>query len=434
MKLRLRISHPSAWLGMLFLLALGCISAAPAAEIQPAFKVTGSMGTARYFHTATLLTNGQVLTVGGYNFYSPGYYLSSAELYDPVTGVYIVTGDLGAARYAHTATLLADGRVLIAGGYNKSGYLASAELYDPAAGTFTTTGPMIKSRYLHAATLLVDGRVLITGGYSASSGYLASAELFDPSTGTFMPAASMINARQKHTATALSDGRVLITGGSVGTTFISPSEIYDPVTTAFSPAGMLVTARAQHTATLLTNGKVLIAGGTCSTTCLAAGVTGELYDPAAGIFTATGPLVAMRYVHTATLLPDGQVVLSGGKSPQTMNYLSSVEVFDPAMGIFSSAGAMAVARSNHTSTLLQDGKVLIAGGSDSSSNYLSSSELFGTFGPDLTISGLTIAPLVPVAGQPVTVTATVSNNGDLAAGAFQVALYQNLGVAPAVTQ
>jgi WD40 repeat protein len=152
-----------------------------------AFTPTGSMATARTFHAATLLSDGRVLVTGGTDGTND---LASAEIYDPKTGTFAATGSMKDARVYQTAALLSDGRVLVAGGgadYTNGIFLASAELYDPKTGTFSVTGSMIEARTYQTASVLADGRVLVTGGYGAQAP-LASAELYDPKAGTFGPA------------------------------------------------------------------------------------------------------------------------------------------------------------------------------------------------------------------------------------------------------
>ena len=228
------------------------------------FVPTGSMADARFGHTATLLPDGNVLVAGGADLMDGIDNLATAEIYDPLTGKFTRTGSMAQGRANHTATLLPGGRVLIAGGFGGGTLpLASAEIYDPATGAFTTTGSMTVPRENHTATLLLSGQVLITGGLDASSRVLASAELYDPGSGTFRAVGSMTSAREFHTATALADGRVLIAGG-VGadqTTALASAEIYDLGTGKFSATGSMTTARYGHTATLLTYGQVIIAGG-----------------------------------------------------------------------------------------------------------------------------------------------------------------------------
>jgi hypothetical protein len=221
------------------------------------FVTTGSMSTARTIHTATLLNNGQVLIAGGNN--SVGN-LASAELYNPVTGTFTPTGSMTTARNYQTATLLNNGMVLIAGGQGGS-TLASAELYDPATGTFTSTGSMTTARILNTATLLNNGMVLVAGGNGTGTGAAATAELYDPATGTFTSTGSMTTARAFHTATLLNNGMVLVAGGELNNTYFSTAELYDPATGTFTSTGSMATARGAHTATLLNTGMVLVAGG-----------------------------------------------------------------------------------------------------------------------------------------------------------------------------
>jgi WD40 repeat protein len=237
------------------------------------FSLTGPMNTRRYDQAATLLPDGRVLLVGGsiYNLGSKA--IATAELYDPKTDKFTMTGSMRTARDGLTVTLLPSGHVLVAGGYGSSGnVLASAELYDPVTGKFTLTGTMTTARSGDTATLLPDGRVLMVGGYGSSGKIIASAELYDPKTGTFSSTGSMAIVRGGHTATLLPDGRVLIAGGTdsaddnLAANILASAELYDPLTGAFGPAGSMATARQLQTATLLRDGRVLIAGGADGTT------------------------------------------------------------------------------------------------------------------------------------------------------------------------
>ena len=317
------------------------------------FTPTGSILVPRGYHTATLLPSGKVLLAGGDSFDTYGSLLVSAELYDPGMGTFSATGSMTAAREYHSATLLLNGMVLIAGGDGSSrDALATAELYDPSTGAFSATGSMTVAREHHTATLLTGGMVLVAGGDDSSSFTLASAELYDPAAGTFTATGKMTVERASHSATWLPSGEVLIAGGPWAS-----AELYDPAAGIFAVTGSMSRARSDHSATLLPNGKVLIAGGNSG------GDTAELYDPSAATFAATGNMSEARFDHTATLLPSGMVLVAGGgDSQQFTTFFASAELYDPGTGIFAPTGSMTVGTFAHSATLLQDGTVLVAGG------------------------------------------------------------------------
>jgi Putative zinc-finger/Galactose oxidase, central domain/FecR protein/Kelch motif len=282
------------------------------------------------------------------------------------SGILKPIGPMLAMRQSHTATLLPDGKVLIAGGSDRDAVFASAELFDPVTGSFSDAGSMTSPRAAHEAILLPNGKVLITGGMNERHDLLASAELYDPATRRFAPTGVMKIAREAHRATLLNNGKVLVTGG------LSPewprqklAEIYDPATGAFSPAGEMTTSRADHTATLLANGQVLLgAGSTGRSINEAVTETAELFDPATNRFIATDDLAVPRHKHAAVRLQDGKVLVIGGADSRLRGFYNSAELYDPATGKFSPAGGMSVARYKirDAAALLADGRVLIAGG------------------------------------------------------------------------
>ncbi|HEV2522124.1 MAG TPA: kelch repeat-containing protein [Candidatus Acidoferrales bacterium] len=247
----------------------GMANGASAELYDPAtgtFTVTGSMVNLRWFHTATLLNNGMVLIAGGTSL-SSGLTLASAELYDPASGTFAATGNMTTARNDQTALLLNNGEVLIAGGNSGSGastiYSATAELYNPATASFILTGNMSVARAGHTATLLNNGMVLIAGGNSSnSSGALSSAEIYDPNLDTFAVTVNMTTARAGHTAILLTNGSVLIAGGAVGTS-ASTCEIYLPGSAP--PAGLISIAIAPSGASISSGGtQQFVATGTFS--------------------------------------------------------------------------------------------------------------------------------------------------------------------------
>lgn len=354
-----RVAFPLLSLGAGLVLMQPC-GAAPVGDN------TGNLHTARYQHTATLLSDGRVLVVGGLDkregWDADRFYTNAtAELYDPKSGTWAVTGSLSNARFKHTATLLPNGKVLVAGGnttFNVA--LASAELYDPATGVWTATGSLNIPRFEHTATLLANGKVLVIAGDNQNYTTFDSPELYDPATGSWTIVGPIHHSRFQHTSTLLPDGRVFIAGGSAFFSNWSPSvEIYNPVSETSAIVGDLNTGRNQHTATLLLNGKVLLAAGRDWNNGAFGGA--ELCDPAIGTCTNTGSLIP-RYQHKATLLPNGKVLVTGGLDI-TFNSTASAQLYDPASGAWrDTPHPMNTARMYHTSTLLLNGKVLVAGG------------------------------------------------------------------------
>jgi hypothetical protein len=351
----------------------------------PQFQATGSMETPRVYNTATLLANGEVLIAGGSNGVDV---VSSAELFNPQTGSFTPTGSMNTGRSIHTATLLQNGKVLITGGSDDTGPLATAELYDPSNGTFTPTGSMETARQGGTATLLNSGKVLVTGGLNLSSA-VALAELYDPNSGTFTPTGNMTTTRYYHTAILLSDGDVLISGGAQGggnNCSLVVAELYNSSNGTFKATGNMDTAQVFDAVTLLNGGNVLVGGGFGS--CGPPLSTVELFDPGAGTFTVTGNMTTARARETATVRNNGTVLVTGGVSEinvppgcigscqQDLLSISSAELFDPIAGTFAAISDMTTARANHTATLLNNGAVLITGGFDVNGNGLATAELY----------------------------------------------------------
>ncbi|MGO8816530.1 MAG: protein kinase domain-containing protein [Terriglobia bacterium] len=326
--------------------------------------LTATMTKARAGHTATLLPTGMVLIAGGINSLTPPPVFNSAELYNPATQTFTaLASTMKSARYDHTATLLLTGQVLLTGGVNGSeSVLSTAELYDPMANTFAALkSTMTTARRGHTATLLPNGQVLLAGGvpnilYSAG---LNTAEIYDPTAQTFTALTStMVRALVYHTATLLPNGRVFLAGGEEGNGFgadLNTSELYDPATRTFTAlTATLATARFSHTATLLPNGQVLLAGGSRNGTGGTNGQgtvlnTAELYDPTANTFTAP-----------AALIPSAPEV-AAGPSQAAATALTAT---------------MAAHREMAAAALLPDGLVLITGGFTSSGAALNTAEVY----------------------------------------------------------
>src|SRR5580698_1355176 len=458
------------------------------------FTLTGSLNVQRCYHSATLLNNGMVLIAGGEapggSSFAP---LASAELYDPANGTFTATGNLNAARVDPTATLLTNGTVLLTGGFILSGTtdvpLSSAEVFDPVAGAFAATGSLNSARAGQTATLLPNGTVLAAGGFDTDA--LASAEFYEPgtlapagltaitvsaappttpatptispgtyqrfiATGTFaggnqqlhavtwsssnsgtvqisndatnpgaaaavgspttvepitvsasagtisgtatlnvrptgfVTTGSMKVAREDFTATVLDNGLVLVADGDGSPGTPAAAELYDPATGTFSVTGTPIFSRYFGTATLLENGMVLIAGGSGAGNALA---SAELYNPATGIFSATGSLNSARYFHAATLLDNGMVLITGGQTSSTA-YLASAELYNPATGQFTVTGSLNTARGQLTATRLDDGTVLIAGGQGAGGPFVGSAEIYDPASGSFAVSASLNTPRV----------------------------------------
>jgi hypothetical protein len=350
------------------------------------FRLTGSLVTPRYGHVATLLQDGRVLIVGGLGGISgsPDDLLAIAELYDPASGTFTSTGQMSVARGAVTATLLQDGRVLIAGGRTPDGKQTSCELYDPVSGTFTPTGSMLVDRGSFTATRLANGKVLVVGSRPHGTYYPlpppdpVPEEVYDPATGSFSYTGSRNSSWTTlvgHTATLLQSGMVLIAGGYNGVdlpTITSEAHIYDPASGTFKLISPMTAPRYYNRATLVNDGRVLITGAPRYD-----GTTAEIFDPGTESFGVTGGVNGMqslRIADTATRLPNGKVLVTGGTVSG-----GAAELYDPVTGSFSVVGRLrAPNRSAYTATLLLNGNVLLVGGYNGtpSSGFVPTAEFY----------------------------------------------------------
>jgi hypothetical protein len=389
------------------------------------WTTVGRMTTSRLSHTETVLADGSVLVAGGaYGNIAAFNYLASSDRFDPQTGHWFPTGDLQIAprsisaisgRESQTATLLSDGRVLVAGG---DGYLtdfttdvifATAELYDPSAGAWTLTGSMNVARSEHAAVNLQDGRVLVFGGSTSRARALSSAEIYTPSAGrsnlALMPpwrgmsaglvaphrsslldttmrsvrpsigkwtqTGSMHFARITAPATLLLDGKVLVEGcDSVSG---KTAELYDPASGTWTTTGSMHVARCDQSAILLPNGNVLVAGGLGQSDVVHS--SAEVYDPSTGLWHFVKHMNSTRYLATINVLPNGEAIVAGGNAINGIPR-DSADIFNPATGSWNAASSLNLSRNSHSSATLQDGDVLVMGGFTQNNSLTLTSELY----------------------------------------------------------
>jgi hypothetical protein len=353
--------------GMMTTIAGGGSSPVLFARSAGAFANTGSMSVARQLHTAILLNDGKVLVAGGSG-------LTSAELYDPSSGTFAATGAMTSVLATPIATLLPDGKVLIVGATDpNSPAPAETQLYDPSSGTFTASGSAVAIKYPQTATLLHSGKVLITGVAGADSCTTFVAELYDPLTGTFAPNVGCVGSGRSYpAATLLPDGDVFFANGSCG------AQLFSSSTNLFAPIAGISSCTPGQVAVLLASGRVLAISSY--------GFSTEVYDPATGVLVNSSGLDYSSA--TTTTLPDSTVLVTGGNP--CVDYLcadfweeaaslADANLYNPATGTFGYAGLMNTARTEHQATLLPDGAVLITGGvriTPTEESVLSSAEVY----------------------------------------------------------
>jgi len=357
---------------------------------QSSWSTLGSLGHAGYFAASGVLANGQVLVTGGSVLSDAGLLTAqkAADLFDPTTNTWSPAAPMSVYRQQHTATVLQSGQLLVTGGIYGSNYgtgfpaapFTSAELYDPASNAWSSAGFMSTGRYLHTASLLGNGKVLVAGGDNNlntpcnCTTFVSSADLYNPATNSFTPTGALVTARYAHTATVLANGSVLVAGGFGGATSTIQSggaalasvELYDPTTGMWTATGSMNNPRMNHIATLLPSGKVLVAGGSGGTSTLA---SAEVYDPTSGTWTLVASLTIPRQSQAAVSLSNGTVLVVGGLNDTSSAVLGvgSLEVYDPTVNTWTSTGAMVTTRQFFVLSALGDGRILLDGGAPNAS-------------------------------------------------------------------
>ncbi|MDX2024700.1 MAG: kelch repeat-containing protein [Deltaproteobacteria bacterium] len=344
----------------------------------------GARDVSRQAHAVVELADRQVLVIGGIKFPSPLSGLTDTTLYDVTAGSFSVVGRMQDGRHSHSATLLANGRVLVAGGYGgmPAATWRTAELYDPTTKAFTrVANEMSIPRLGHGAFTLsmgaLAGKVLIMGG--GALGTPLTVEVFDPATSMFSPVTTVDAPMERQGAAfaQLTDDSVLITGGRTmaNAAAVLDSYVYVPSTATFRRVADALQSRRFPTATTLGDGRVLVVGGQSGSS--GAGdelATTELYDPAMARFIAGPPMSSPRRNHTAARLGSGRVLIAGGNGPSST--LRTTEIFAPATNTFTSGSDLGQALSLIESVALSDGRVFLMGGQGMTGLVNRGAELF----------------------------------------------------------
>jgi N-acetylneuraminic acid mutarotase len=390
----------------------------PATSFQIAQGV--SMKSSRMWHTATRLSDGRILLVGGSR--APDDFLAETEIFDAETGQTRLVAPLHTPRHAHTATLLPNGRMLVVGGYGlPRQWLDDAEVYDPVGDTWTVVPP----RYSHAtsstATLMRDGRVLVVGGNTGSGLDTNRVDIFNPQTNAWSQARSLEFNRAGHTAQLLENGSVLVASGAcTGNARCADGDalLYDPRADTWTPTGPMIQPRVAGESVRLSDGVVLVAGGQPLGVNAASLASTEIYDPNTNTWAAAPDLAQGRHDFDLVLLSDGQVLAVGGArdwdSYWTSNsFVREIELYDPARSEWRIVGELPQPRAGATATLLPDGRVWVAGGRTTDDRpYLSDTWLIGARSDSPGID-------VPKEGDAVGMTISVSGpspNDELSTG------------------
>ncbi|RKH04282.1 kelch repeat-containing protein [Corallococcus carmarthensis] len=393
----LKLFDRFATLALAVLLATACSPAdAPletdySQESQPLSVLTGSLNVGRTSFALTLLQDGKVLVTGGYGFNNSSGAngsLSSVERYDPAMGLFSLVSSMANGRNGHTATLLQDGRVLVVGGYvssPSSGVTKTVELYNPATGTWSNGAPTLYSHARHTATLLLDGRVLIAAGTDAITSTphgTSGCEIYNPVTNSWSWCNSLPQVRIGHTATRLLNGKVLLTGGAEFdtnglSTPMHPVE-FDPSTNTWTTRTSPFVSRLNHQAFLLANGSVLLTGGIP----IMGGTfnEAELYNPATNTWSATAA-PGWRTNAAGAVLADGRVLVASG---YYAGALASSVIYDPVTATWTAGDSLVTRRHEAQAVRLNDGRVLFVGGYDASSVRTPDAELFTACAPSVT--------------------------------------------------